>query len=157
MDYQIEIKDIEPIRVVFMKYKGIVTEANKVFPNVFKAIRGKANGAPFFCYYVMDYESKIGELELCVPTTETPNWNGITVKEMPRIKAVCVTHIGSYETLNYAYEAIDSYARKNNLTLQTPFREVYIKGPGMFLKGNPNKYITEILFPVKEGELNASN
>lgn len=157
MDYQIEVRDIEPTRVAFMKYKGIATEANKVFPNVFKSIQGKANGAPFFCYYVMDQKSKMGEMELCVPTAETPNGNGITVKEMPRIKAVCVTHIGSYETMNYAYEAIDCYARENNLTLQPPFREVYIKGPGMFLKGNPNKYITEILFPVKEGELNAGN
>ncbi|SNT07462.1 effector-binding domain-containing protein [Anaerovirgula multivorans] len=152
MNHQIEIRDIEPIRVAFMRYKGVATEANKVFPNVFKSIQGKANGAPFFCYYVMDQETKIGEMELCVPTAEMPNRNGVTVKDMPRIKAVCVTHVGSYETMQYAYEAIDRYARENNLTLQPPFREVYIKGPGMFLKGNPDKYITEILFPVKEGE-----
>lgn len=157
MDYQIEIRDIEPIRVAFMKYKGIATDASKVFPNVFKSIQGKANGAPFFCYYVMDQKSKMGEMELCVPTAETPNGNGITVKEMSQIKAVCVAHIGSYETMNYAYEVIDRYAQENNLTLQPPFREVYIKGPGMFLKGNPDKYITEILFPVKEGEFNAGN
>lgn len=151
MDYTVEIKDIEPIRVAFIKYKGIAAKANKVFPSVFKSIGGKVNGAPFFCYYVMDPESKIGEMELCVPTAEEPNGNGINVKEMPRIKAVCVTHIGSYETMNYAYEAIYSYAKENKLILQPPFREVYIKGPGMFLKGNPNKYITEIQFPVKEG------
>lgn len=30
--------------------------------------------------------------------------------------------------------------------------QVYIKGPGMFIKGSPDKYITEIQFPVKEGE-----
>lgn len=150
MNYQIQIKDIEPIRVAFMKYRGVVTKANKVFPNVFKSIRGKANGAPFFCYYVMDPKSKIGELELCVPTLETPNDNGITVKETPRIKAVCVTHIGPYETMNLAYDAINHYAQQNNLTLHPPFREVYIKGPGMFFKGNPNKYITEIIFPIKE-------
>lgn len=152
MNYQIEIKDIEPIRIAFMKYKGAIAEANKVFPNVFKAIRGKTNGAPFFCYYVMNPKSKIGELELCVPTLETPNVNGITVKEMPRTKAVCVTHIGPYETMTLAYQAINHYAHENKLTLKPPFREVYIKGPGMFLKGNPNKYITEIIFPIKEEE-----
>jgi DNA gyrase inhibitor GyrI len=78
MNYEIEIRDIEPIRVAFMKYKGVVTEANKVFPNVFKAIKGNSNGAPFFCCYSMDPESKTGELELCVPTDENPNGNGIT-------------------------------------------------------------------------------
>lgn len=152
MNYQIEIRDIEPIRVAFIKYKGIATEANKVFPNVFKSIQGKANGAPFFCYYIMNQETEIGELDLCVPTAVTPNGNGITVKDMPRIKAVCVTHVGPYKTMAHAYEAIKSYAQENNLILQPPFREVYIKGPGMFLKGNPNKYITEILFPIKEEE-----
>ena len=50
MNYTVEIKNIEPIRVAYMKYKGIVTEANKVFPNVFKAIRGKSNGANFNCH-----------------------------------------------------------------------------------------------------------
>lgn len=152
MDYQIEIRDIESVRVAFMKYKGIANEANRFFPNVFKSIQGKSNGAPFFCYYVMNPETKIGEMELCVPTAETPNSNGITVKEMPRTRSVCTTHLGPYETMNRAYEAIARYAQENNLTLQPPFREVYIKGPGMLLKGNPDKYITEILFPLKEGE-----
>ncbi|WMJ82240.1 GyrI-like domain-containing protein [Clostridium sp. MB40-C1] len=152
MNYKVEIKYIEPIRVASMRYKGIVTEASKVFPNVFKAIRGKVNGAPFFYYYVMDQDSKIGEIELCVPTAETPNINGVNIKEIPRIKAISVTHVGPYETMQQAYEAIHHYSQENNLSLQPPFREVFIKGPGMIIKGNPNKYITEILFPLKEEE-----
>ncbi|WP_341274882.1 GyrI-like domain-containing protein [Clostridium beijerinckii] len=140
------------MRVAAMRYKGPVTEASKVFPNVFKAIKGKVNGAPFFYYYVMDEKSKIGEMELCVPTAENPNSNGVTIKDIPGTKAVCVTHIGPYETMYEAYEAIHCYAQENKLSLQPPFREVFIKGPGMILKGNPNKYITEILFPLKEVE-----
>ena len=30
-----------------------------------------------------------------------------------------------------------------------PTREVYLKGPGMLLKGNPEKYLTEIQIPVR--------
>ena len=153
MNYQIEIKDIEPIRVAFMRYKGPVTGASKVFPSVFKAIQGKANGAPFFCYYAMDAMTKSGEMELCIPTAETPKGDGVTIKEMPRIKAVCITHVGSYESLRNAYDTIDSYIKEKELTLQFPFREVYIKGPGMIIKGNPNKYITEIQFPLKGAPL----
>lgn len=149
MNYTVEIKNIEPIRVAYMKYKGIVTEANKVFPNVFKAIRGKSNGAPFFNFLSMNSETQMGEIELCVPTAETPMGNGVEVMNMPRVKAVCITHIGSYETLSNAYAAIDEYAEKNGLQLAPPFREVYIKGPGIFLKGNPYKYITEIIFPIE--------
>lgn len=149
MQYQIEIRETPPVRVAYMKYKGIATEANKIFPNVFKSIRGKVNGAPFFSYLAMNPETKQGEMELCVPTVENPAGNGIEVKEMPRIKAVCVTHIGSYETLPLAYAAIDKYAADNGLILTPPFWEVFIKAPGMFLKGNPDKYITQIQFPIK--------
>lgn len=150
MSYSVEVKDIEPIRVAYIPYKGVATEANKVFPSVFKAIQEKANGAPFFCYYVMDQNTRMGEMDLCVPTAENPNANGITTKEIPRVKAVCVTHVGPYNTMQNAYEAIDRFARENELSLKPPFREVFIKGPGMIFKGNPEKYITEIIFPIEE-------
>ena len=32
MEYQIEIREIEPVRVAYIKYKGFAPEANKVFP-----------------------------------------------------------------------------------------------------------------------------
>ncbi|MGF3194915.1 GyrI-like domain-containing protein [Facklamia sp. P13055] len=149
MDYQIEIKDIDPVRVAYMKYRGIVTDASKVFPKVFKSIHGKTSGSPFFNYITMNSETKVGDIELCVPTNEEPIGNGIEVKILPRIKAVCVTHIGTYETLYKAYEAIDRYSKENVLEISPPFRELFIKGPGMVFKGNPEKYITEIQFPIK--------
>lgn len=150
MNYRVEIKNIEPIRVAYMKYVGVATEANKVFPNVFKSIMGKANGAPLFSYLSMNQETKVAEMELCVPTEMMPNGNGVEVKELPRIKAVCLTHVGSYETLFHAYAAIDEYAKENKLILAPPFREVFIKGPGMLIKGNLGKYITEVQFPIME-------
>ncbi|WP_346939944.1 GyrI-like domain-containing protein [uncultured Clostridium sp.] len=150
MEYKVEIREIEPIKIAFMKYKGVITEANKVFPNVFKSIRGKVNGAPFFNYITMNSETKFGDIELCVPTSMTPNGNGVEVKETPRVRALCVTHKGSYETMFKAYQEIDAYAKENGIKLKTEFREVFIKGPGMILKGNPDKYITEIIFPIEE-------
>lgn len=150
MNYQVEIKEIEPIKVAYMKYRGIATEANKVFPNVFKAIKGKSNGAPLISYLNIDPQTKMGNLELCVPTNELPIADGIEVKQLPRINALCVTHIGPYKNLDQAYEALDKYALEHQIVLTPPFREVFIKGPGMILKGNPDKYITEIQFPIKE-------
>lgn len=150
MNNQIEIREIEPVRVAYMRYQGLASAANVVFPEVFKSIRGKVSGAPFFCYYEINPDTKQGVLELCVPTAEMPKGNGIAVKEMPRIKVLCATHIGSYETIQHTYAEIDRYAAEHNLQLQMPFREVFVKGPGMMIKGNPAKYITEILFPIEE-------
>ena len=150
MNYSIEIKEIEPIRVVYMKYRGITTEANKVFPSVFKSVRGKTNGAPLFIYNSIDQQTKLGDMELCVPTEKIPMGNGIEVKELPRIKALCTTHVGSYESMNSAYFALETYAKENHIKLCLPSREIFIKGPGLILKGSPQKYITEIQFPIKE-------
>lgn len=154
MNYEIEIKAIEPVKVATMRYKGPVTEAAKHFPIVFKAIKGKSNGAPFFCYHTVDEKTGIGEMELCVPTAETPNGHGVTLKNLTREKVICLTHIGTYGTLPMAYAAMHRYIQHNGLSVQPPWREVFIKGPGMILKGNPNKYITEILFPLKAGKEN---
>ena len=41
------------------------------------------------------------------------------------------------------------YITEKKLETELPVREVYIKGPGMFFKGNPDKYITEIIIPLK--------
>jgi effector-binding domain-containing protein len=35
------------------------------------------------------------------------------------------------------------------LKMQIPTREIYVKGPGMIFKGNPNNYLTEIQIPVQ--------
>lgn len=98
----------------------------------------------------MNPETKIGEVDLCVPTAQTPIGNGIAVKELPPVKAVCVTHTGSYDTMANAYATIDRHAAEHGIKLQPPFREVFIKGPGLIAKGNPEKYITEIIFPIWE-------
>lgn len=153
MNFEIEIRDIEPVTAAAMHYKGKVDEAGKYFRTIFKAIRGKSCGAPFFYYHSFDQITKIGDLELCVPTQENPDVNGINIKEFPHMKAVCLTYVGRYDLLPKAYEAMSIYIKNNNLRVKNSWREIFIKGPGMIIKGNPDKYITEIIFPLDLGDL----
>ncbi|MBO0459408.1 GyrI-like domain-containing protein [Enterococcus hulanensis] len=151
MKYKVEARVIESFQVAFMKYEGKIAEANEFFPSVFKSVRGKSNGAPLFNFLKINSEKKEGIMELCVPTSELPIGNAIRTKKMKSFRAICTTHIGSYDTLQNAYHAMYEFAQKNKVALSvTGIREVYIKGPGMFLKGNPDKYITEIQIPVVE-------
>jgi effector-binding domain-containing protein len=150
MSYKVEIREIEPVRVAYTKFKGDASKANKLFPNVFKAIHGNVNGAPFFYFHSFDPATKIGEIDLCVPSEMEAKGNGVEVKEIPGMKMICTTHVGSYDLLYKAYEAINQYAMQNRIRLGVPYKEVYIKGPGMLIKGNPDNYITEIAFPFKE-------
>jgi effector-binding domain-containing protein len=58
-------------------------------------------------------------------------------------------HQGSYDSLGRSYQALTDYVRTKGLEVEKPTREVYLKGPGMFLRGNPAKYLTEIQFPLR--------
>ncbi|HEX3023068.1 MAG TPA: GyrI-like domain-containing protein, partial [Lachnospiraceae bacterium] len=150
MMYQVEVREMESLRVAFIKYRGIAMEANKLFPKVFQAIKGKANGAPFIYFHTFNPDTKMGEMDLCVPTEMEPFGNGVDIQEISGTKVLCTTHVGPYDLLDQAYEAINQYAMKKRIRIGTPYREIYLKGPGILLKGNPDKYITEIAFPVKE-------
>ena len=149
MNYEIKIRDIEPVLAATLRFSGKHKEAGKHFPDIYKALKGQSSGSPFFCYYNKEYK-ETADIELCVPVSEKKELKGIIIKELPRIKAVSTVHTGSYETIRYAYQALTEYITEKKLETELPVREVYIKGPGMFFKGNPDKYITEIIIPLKE-------
>lgn len=89
------------------------------------------------------------DMELCLPTKKQIATTNVNCKYLPAIKAVCTTHYGSYEMLHLAYKALFNYVNEHGIAVITPFREIYVKSPGMVFKGNPQNYVTKILFPYK--------
>ena len=72
------------------------------------------------------------------------------VRELPGGRCVSLMHKGPYDELGRSYEKILAYIREKGYQTLLPSREVYIKGPGMILKGNPEKYLTEIQIMIQE-------
>lgn len=63
----------------------------------------------------------------------------LTIGELSRATTLTV------KTLRHYHErGILEEIRRRGLTPKTPSREVYLKGPGMFFRGNPDRYLTEI-------------
>lgn len=149
VNYKIEIKDIPAVKVACIRYKGKYSDFGIYIGRIYKAIKSGANVQPFSCYYDGEYKEE-ADIEVCVPTSKQVNDSTITTKELPKIRAVSTIHTGNYESINMAYKAVFDYAQENNINLLTPFREIYIKGPGMIFKGNPSNYITEIVIPIKQ-------
>lgn len=148
MSYKIEVKEIAPITVASIRYKGKYSDVEKYIGKLYKAVKNKGAGAPFNCYYDAEFKEE-ADIELCVPTIELISSSSISSKKLPAIKAICTTHIGSYDKLNLAYKALLDYANEHNMRCLTPSREAYIKGPGIIFKGNEEKYITEIMIPFE--------
>lgn len=150
MKYEMRIETIEPIEVATMRFIGNYPTMGEYIGKLFKYLKSKAVGAPFACYHDGEYKEE-ADIEICVPIKEhVSGTNEITIKTLPKIRALVTTHVGKYENLNNAYKAIMDYAKQKEIEMQIPSREVYVKGPGMILKGNPDKYITEIMIPIKE-------
>jgi Predicted transcriptional regulators len=149
MNYKIEVKEIAPVMVASIRYKGKYSDVGKYIGTIYKAVKSNVAGAPFNCYYDAEFKED-ADIELCVPTTKLIGNSNVTAKKLPAIKAICTTHTGSYTTINLAYKAIVDYTNEHNLICLTPAREVYVKGPGMIFKGNESNYVTEIIVPFEE-------
>lgn len=149
MDYKVIVEEIEEMTVASIRYKGTYGEVGKYIGLIMKEVKGMAASAPFCLYYDEDY-TEIADIEVCVPTKGLIATKDATAKTLPAIKAISTTHIGRYSNLNSAYKALTEYANANGLKTFTPSREVYTKGPGMIFKGNPDKYETEVILPIKK-------
>lgn len=149
IEYSVERKEIPPVTVASIRFKGQYRDVGNYIGQIFKAVKNQAAGAPFNCYYDEEFKEE-ADIELCVPTKSLVHDSHVTARQLPAIKAICTTHIGRYETLNLAYKALLDYAAAHHLQCLTPSREVYIKGPGMIFRGNEDNYVTEIQIPVQE-------
>ncbi|MEW5767723.1 MAG: GyrI-like domain-containing protein [bacterium] len=63
-----------------------------------------------------------------------------------------ILHIGPYSKETPTIEKLHQFIKDNGYRTVGDHEEEYIKGPGMFLKGNPEKYITIIRYRVKKQE-----
>ncbi|MEY8390095.1 MerR family transcriptional regulator [Lachnospiraceae bacterium] len=146
--YKITLEDIPTTLVASIRFWGKYSEIGEHIPLLYKAVQGNANGPAINCYYDEECVEQ-ADMELCLPTKKQIAVNTINCKYLPAVKAVCTTHYGSYERLHIAYKALFDYVNKHGITVIAPFREIYEKSPGMIFKGNPENYVTKILFPYK--------
>lgn len=147
MNYQVEIREIESVRVAYMTHKGQVTEASALFPAVFRSVGGKINNIPFFIYHEMDAQTLQGIVDVCEPTAEEPDNPAVKTKVVPGVRALVTQHIGPYDTAYLAYQAINQYATANGHKLASPSREIFVKGPNT--EENPANFVTMVAVPVQ--------
>lgn len=146
--YKIENIEIQKMLVASIRFTGKYSDLDKYAPLLYKAVKNNKYGKHFNCYFDEECVEN-ADIELCIPIKKQITDTNIECKVLPKIKAICTKHYGSYDTLYLGYRALFEYANANNLKILTPSREIYIKGPGAIFRGNPANYITEILLPFE--------
>jgi len=63
-----------------------------------------------------------------------------------------ILHVGPYDKEMPAVDALKQFVKEQGYEIAGPHEEEYLKGPGIFSKGNPANYYTIIRYRVKKAE-----
>ncbi len=147
--FQIEEKTVGTVLIAGIRMKGRYAECGEAFGRIGKHLGRHICGKPFLLHYDAEYRDVDAEFEACMPIRNGKPVHGISVRELPGTRCVTLLHEGPYDQLRISYSKILEYVRGKNLEVTMPTREVYHKGPGMILRGNPKNYLTEIQIPIE--------
>ncbi len=96
----------------------------------------------YFTEYPLDNPNMVS---YCVAVP--PESSGEHIVRIPEFCAVSVYHHGAYESLSDIRKNMIDYINENNMEASGICRHIYIEGPPQHK--DPNKFITQILIPIK--------
>ncbi len=154
-------------KMIVVELKGDPNEVGgKAFKKLFKTywglkkkVKGLENAAPLARWpSALDTpkDKWIGIYGLPVPdeVEELPESDGegpeVRLEHWEYGETAEILHVGPYSGETPTIEKLHAFIEERGYEIAGPHEEEYIKGPGMFFNGNPDKYKTIIRYPVKK-------
>ena len=164
MSYEAVIKEI-PEYTVYYK-RGKVKDFSEIFPFVLGCGEEcKKMNPDLECHdddycYVSYLDEEFTPVNMTIEYAEAVKKAGIETdnvkfRTLPKAKAVCVMHRGSYDKLPEAYAFAMKYVKENGYTIAAVPRERYIDG--CWNKENEEDWLTEIEVIISENEEEAKD
>ena len=144
----VQEKSLDSMLIAGVRMKGKYSDCGKGFGKIGRAFGRHIAGAPFLLHYDTEYKEDDADFEVCMPVKQAKQVDGVDVRQLPGARCVALIHKGPYDQLGPSYAKALKYAKDHGYAIASPTREVYLKGPGMILKGNPKNYVTEIQLPI---------
>jgi DNA-binding transcriptional MerR regulator len=148
--FEVEEKNVDTLLIAGYRMKGKYGDVGEGFKRIGQSFGRHVNGKAMTLYYDNDYKEEGADFEACFPIRKGTSSSDISVRELPGGKCVAFIHKGPYERIGESYKVLFDYIQQKGYRSKLPSREVYIKGPGMIFRGNPNNYITEIQVFIEE-------
>ena len=151
MTYQCEIKDQPAQPTLSIRTRAAAGQLTQLFGQTFGAIMqylGELGeypvGAPFGAYYNMDMQDL--DIEIGFPVSRPlPDRGEIKSGALPAGKIAVTMHIGPYDAIGPAYEALTQFVQANGCTPSGVAYEFYFSEPDV----PPEQIQTQIVFPLK--------
>lgn len=141
---KVQEKMLEPLLVAGIRTKGKYCDCGEAFARIGRSLGRFICGKPLLLHYDTEYREEDADFEACMPVRQRKEVDGLSVREIPGGRCVSLVHHGPYDQLGRSYARIFECINDQKYKVILPTREVYLKGPGTILKGNPKNYITEI-------------
>jgi DNA-binding transcriptional MerR regulator len=149
--FEIEVKEVAPLKVAGFRWRGSYADTGKALGRVCRRYGRHTRGKPVNLYYDDEVKDEDADVESCVPVDEAPAADGFEVHTLPGGRCVSLIHKGPYAEIHRAWARVLGYVQEKGWTAALPYREVYLKGPGLIFKGNPKNYLTEVQVLVDNG------
>lgn len=148
--FAVEERTFDPVLIAGIRMKGRYSDCGAGFARLGKVIGRYVCGKPMCLYDDGEYRDDDASFEPCFPIRKEVAAEGVSVRTLPGGRGLMLVHRGPYDQLGRSYAKVLQHANERRPNLALPTREVYLKGPGMIFKGNPNNYLTEIQLPLKD-------
>ena len=150
--YDISLTDLPAQPAVVVRDKVKLEEISKWMGEALGEVAGflavlrrEPTGPPFTRYFSMNGEF---DLEAGFPVrTEVSGVGRTEASELPACRAVMTMHVGPYETLHEAHEALQGWAAGHNYEANGAPWEVYVTDPNE--QPDPSTRRTEVVRPYK--------
>jgi effector-binding domain-containing protein len=161
MERQVEVREMADQLVLGMRFhtslEKIEEDIGKAFTSIFSYLGEAAEypaGPPFALYYInedgeMGFDENDIDMEMCVPVAKLMGGKGdVGGREVPGATVVSTLHLGPYQQVTEAYQALTAFAEANGYRFVGPAREIYLVGMGQV--EDEADYRTEIVIPVEK-------
>ena len=137
-------KDVEPQWIAAVRMRGKYSDCGTAFASIGRGLGRYIAGPCMLLHHDTEFKEDDADFEACAPLRKQASAAGIEVRELPGGRCLSLLHKGPYDRLGPSYAAALLYAKQQGYRLTVPTREVYLRGPGMIFRGNPENYLTEI-------------
>lgn len=144
-------RNLEAVLFCGLRTQGRWQEIGGVFQKVARRLGGRIAGPGMALCYDGEYKDEGADYEAGFPVRRPIDDPELHCRELPALRCLSLIYTGPYERIDSGYERILGALNERGLAWNTPTREIYHKGPGMFFRGTPEKYRTELVIPLAEG------
>lgn len=144
--YKVDVKEVPEMRVLASRQKAAITEIGSIIEKLWSAVMAAGltvEGPVMARYFDEDFNPEETDYEVCIPVSGP----GTELAVIPRAKVVYTTHVGSFEEVGKAYQALMDECASKGYRIVGPPVEVYLRGPES--TRDPGEWLTEIRFPIE--------